>query len=807
MPYIGLSTKEAQDRIIQYGKNVFIEREKQSAFSTFLEEFKSPLIIMLIVAAIISFISGSTISGVLILVIILASSCIDFVISYKSQKAADALANQIMAKALVIRDGVEQEIPVSDIVPGDIAILQAGSVVPADGIVVEGHDFYTNESSLTGESAPVEKLIGAEVYLGSGVVSGRVKIEVQHTGYNTKFANIVALLQKQETPGEFERGIAQFSYLITRVVIFMTVFVFVVYAIKGQDIFESLIFALALAVGITPELLPMIIALNVSKASIRMSHKGVIVKKLSAIENFGGMNILCTDKTGTLTEDKITVVRCVDIQGNDSDELLQLAYIDSSFHTGSRSPLDEAIVQFKQFDISLYKKIDEIPFDFERRRDSIAFEGQGKRMLISKGSPESILDITVVTPEEKIKALALFESLSQQGYRVLGVAMKTLEAEQNTFSKQDEQKMQFGGFITFIDPPKQDVKEVLLDLEKRNIEIKVITGDHRLIAEQIASQVGLVSKGTVEASEVDSLSDEELSEVAEKNTLFVRVTPLQKNKLIAALQRKGNVVGYMGDGINDAPALRTADVGISVNNAVDVAKEAADIILLSKSLQQLVDGVVEGRRTLANTVKYITMAVSSNFGNMFSMTGASLVLPFLPMLPTQILLNNLLYESSQFALTFDNVDEDVLNKPHPWNISFIKKFMFVFGAMSSIFDFLAFFVLYKVFSLSGSGFQTGWFIESFASQTLVIFLIRSRFSIFSKNLMGSRAHKWVVISSWTAVIIAWIVALTSLGKVFGFATISTPAIAAIIGILIVYYIAVEITKYFFYRKFATEARA
>ncbi len=791
----GLTSAQVVERQKQYGKNQFIERERQSAFQTFLQEFKSPFIILLIIAALISFFSGATISAALIIFIVIASSIIDFSVSYKSQKAADALARQILPKAKVLRDDKELLIAVDEIVPGDLVLLEAGNIVPADGIVRDGHDFFTNESSLTGESVPVEKPIGSEVYLGSGVVSGRVTVEIQKTGYDTKFASIVALLQKEEEPSEFEKGIAQFSFLITKVVICMAVFVFAVYAFKDQPLLETIIFALALAVGITPELLPMIIALNVSKTSIRMSHSGVIVKKLSAIENFGGMNILCTDKTGTLTEDKISVVRCIDINEQDSASLLELAYVDSRFHTGTRSPLDEAIVEFKAFDLSSYKKIDEFPFDFERRRDSIVFEKDGERRLISKGAPEAMWEISTLNDEEKIKAKNLFEKLSGDGYRVLGVCTKKVSSSQTTYTKQDETNMQFVGYISFIDPPKSDVKKVLLELKQRNIEIKVITGDHRLIAERIATQVGLVSKGTIEGPALEALSDEELGTVAEAHTLFVRVSPLQKNRIIDALQKRGHVVGYMGDGINDAPALRTADVGISVNNAVEVAKEAADIILVEKSLERLVDGVVEGRKTFANTVKYITMAVSSNFGNMFSMTGASLFLPFLPMLPVQILLNNLLYESSQFALTFDTVDKDVLNTPHPWDIQFIKKFMIVFGALSSVFDFIAFYVLYKLFALTDGGFQTGWFILSFASQTFVIFFIRTKLPFFK----ATWPHPYVIVGSVGAISIAWIVALSPLGHYFGFMPISLPIISSIVGILIAYYVAVEIVKHFFYK--------
>ncbi|MCF7865335.1 MAG: magnesium-translocating P-type ATPase [Candidatus Pacebacteria bacterium] len=809
----GLTTIEAEKRQAAYGLNTFVEMRRQSAVSTFFEEFKNPLVIMLLCASAISFFSGSYVSSVLIIAIIIISSIINFVVSYKSQKSAEKLALQIQPKAIVIRDGKEIAMAVEYIVPGDIVRLEAGNIVPADGKVLASSDFFVNESSLTGESFPVEKIDAAEVYLGSGVVTGSATIEVVNTGVRTKFFDIVALLAKKEQPNEFERGIKDFSILITRVVIVMTVFVFLVNALLKHDILESLVFSLALAVGLTPELLPMIIALNVSKASIKMAKMGVIVKKLSAIESFGSMDILCTDKTGTLTEDRIALVRCVDLNNIESDEVFKLAYLTSYYHTGTKSPLDEAIVEYRNLQDENFKKFDEIPFDFERRRNSIVAEftddadankdtdagltNEPKHILISKGAPEQMLEVTTLTVEQKIKAMALFTELAESGYRVLAVASREMTENKDRYTPVDEKNLEFRGFIAFIDPPKQDVKEVLDELVRRGITIKIVTGDHGIIAEKVATEVGFTSIKMLESAEIDALSDEELAHKAEETNIFARVTPAQKNRIIEALKSRSHVVGYMGDGINDAPSLRTADVGISVSNAIDVAKEAADIILVNKSLKQLIDGVVEGRRTFANTTKYINMAISSNFGNMFSMTGASMFLPFLPMLPVQLLLNNLLYESSQFALTFDNVDEEILNKPKPWDLGFIKKFMIVFGSISSVFDFLTFFVLYKIFSLTGSSFQTGWFIESFATQTLVIFIIRTQRSIFSAKW----AHPLVTLASVGAVVVAWYIALTAVGNIFGFTTIPFKYLVCIAGIVGVYLVVVEIAKKYFYSNY------
>lgn len=791
----GLTTKEAEERLIKYGPNTLVERHHQSAVTTFFQEFKSPLILMLLCASAISFFSGSYISSVLIVIIIIISSIINFIVSYKSQKSAEKLALKIQPKTTAIRDGKEFQIAVEYLVPGDLVKIEAGNIIPADGKVLRASDFFVNESSLTGESFPIEKPNNSEVFLGSGVVTGSSLVEVMKTGATTKFYNIVSLLSKKEQPNEFERGIKNFSLLITRVVIVMVVFVFLINALLKHDIIESLIFSLALAVGLTPELLPMIIALNVSKASIKMSKMGVIVKKLSAIESFGSMDILCTDKTGTLTEDRIALVRCVDIDNIESDEVFKLAYVTSNFHTGTKSPLDEAIIQYRELHDDQYIKFDEIPFDFERRRNSIVAKYENRHILISKGAPEQMLDVSNLNHVQKVQAMALFTELATSGYRVLAVATREIAEQKEKYTRHDEKNLEFKGFIAFIDPPKQDVKEVLDELVQRGISIKIITGDHGIIAEKVATEVGFKLIKMLESSEIDNLSDTELALKAEKTNIFARVTPVQKNRIIEALKSRGHVVGYLGDGINDAPSLRTADVGISVNNAVDVAKEAADIILVNKSLKQLINGVVEGRKTFANTIKYITMAISSNFGNMFSMTAASIFLPFLPMLPAQLLLNNLLYESSQFALTFDNVDEEVLNKPKPWDLYFIKKFMLVFGSISSVFDFVTFFVLYKLFSLTESSFQTGWFIESFATQTLVIFIIRTQKNIFK----GKWAHPLVIIASIGAVIVAWYIALTHIGNIFGFTTIPYMYVIAITLIVLIYLIAVEIAKKYFYK--------
>lgn len=792
----GLTSNEAKKRLKEFGPNILVTRERQSALVTFLGQFKSPLIIMLLTASAISFFSGSYVSSILIATIILASAIISFVVSYKSQKSAEKLAQQIQTQATVRRDGVDIPVETACLVLGDIVVVEAGNIIPADGKVVEGSDFFVNESSLTGESFPIEKDVHGEVYLGSGVVTGQALIEVTATGVHTKFYSIMALLSKKEVPNEFEVGITKFSYMTAQVILAMTVFVFLMNAIFKHDILQSLTFSLALTVGFTPELLPMIIALNVSKASIVMAKKGVIVKKLSAIQSFGSMDILCTDKTGTLTEDKISLVHCVDADNKESAEVFKLAYMTSNFHTGTKSPLDTAIAEYHHVhhDAS-YTKIDEIPFDFERRRSSVVVASKKVYTLITKGAIEEVLAVSEITVAEKNKVMKLFTELSEGGYRVLAVATKKLAEKKERYGTEIEKALTFQGLVTFIDPPKKDVKKVLDELHRRGITIKIVTGDHGTITQKVATDVGFTDIVTLEGKAIEELSDEALAIAVEKTTIFARVSPIQKNRIIETLRTNGHVVGYMGDGINDAPSLRAADVGISVHNAVDVAKEAADIILVHKSLRQLIDGVLEGRRTFANTIKYITLAISSNFGNMFSMTGASLLLPFFPMLPAQLLLNNMLYESSQFALSFDYVDDEVLNKPKPWDLPFIKKFMVIFGSISSLFDFLMFFVLYKVFTLGSSGFQTGWFIESLATQMLVIFIIRTPKSIFKTKF----AHPLVTISSLVVVVIGWSIALSKLGTLFNFTPLPLPVLITITVIIFSYLFTIELYKKRFYR--------
>ncbi len=803
---LGLSSVEAARRIKQYGPNAIAESRQVSGLVEFLVRFKNPLVLILIFAAGISALTGDPVSATIIILIVLISVLLDFFNTYKSQRAAEELKEKVQILARVTRDGKIQEIPLWQIVPGDVVHMEAGDLVPADGKVLEGKDFFINESSLTGESFPVEKEPGAPLFLGTSGVSGTAVMEVEITGHKTKYSHIAESIGGGEQPTEFDRNITDFSYLIMKITFVLVIFIFLINALFKAAILESFLFSAALAVGLTPELLPMIIALNLSKGSLNMSKHGVIVKKLSAIQNFGSMDVLCTDKTGTLTEDRIVLMKYVDAKGETDEKIFDYAYISSTFRSGFNNPLDAAVKNYKKISTSHFSKIDEVPFDFERRRDSVVVESSAGKEIVSKGAPEGLWEIcdhykstkTKITPHLLKELEEEYKSLSQDGFRVLGVASKSIAESKKTYTKADESGMIFLGFIAFLDPPKKTVSETLKLLESYGITIKIITGDNDLVTKKIADEIQLPVAGILLGSEIEKMHDHELALKVEKTTIFSRVNPEQKKRIIIALQKNGHTVGYMGDGINDAPSLKAADVGISVNNAVNVAKDSADLILMHKSLHDLANGVIQGRSTFSNTMKYLMMALSSNFGNMFSMAGASLFFNFLPMLPTQILLNNLLYDSSQFTIPLDQVDIEDIKKPRKMNLKFIKEFMLVFGPLSSIFDFATFYLLYSVFKFSGSHFQTGWFMESLATQALVIFIIRTKKIPF----LQSNPSKYLALSVVLAVVLGWVVALSGFGAVFKFTSLPVLACLGIVLITAVYLVLVEFIKRRFYRRFA-----
>lgn len=807
-----LNEKEIEEKLAQFGFN---ELKKEKAFSTwnkFFSYFKNPLIIILIIAAAISGLTGQYKNSIIILLMVVLSIILNFYQEKKSSKAAEKISKRLATKCLVWREGKKKEILAKFLVPGDIIFLSAGDIIPADGEILEADDFFVNESSLSGESFPKEKSLvlgDKNIFSGTNVVSGFATAVIKLTGANTEFGKISSKLTQKEEANAFEKGIKNFGFLIIKIIIFIVLIIFLINALRQKDLIDSLIFSIAVAVGVTPELLPMIMSVNMAKGSINMSKKGVIVKRLNAIPDFGSMDILCTDKTGTLTKDQITLVKYLNLDGQEQDEVFSLAYINGYFETGIKSVLDEAIMRFKKLSLKDVIKIDEIPYDFIRRRSSIVFEKEQQRFLVSKGAPEEIFKNStkaILKGKEKdfnseLQSLAnkLYDSLSQEGYRVLAIAQKKLNSEErNIYSPKDEEGLTLMGLVAFFDPPKEGAAQTLKEMAHHGVEIKILTGDSPLVAQKVCEDLDLEIKGVIngENFDINKLSEEALLLKAKNNTIFARFSPMQKEKIIQVLKKSGATVGYLGDGINDAPSLKAADVGISVENAVDVAKESADIILMRKSLRELMDGIIEGRKTFGNTMKYLMMGLSSNFGNMFSMIGASLFLPFFPMLPGQILLNNLLYDSSQVAIPLDKVDTSYLKKPKHWDMKFIRRFMYIFGPISSLFDFLTFFLLYKIFSLSGGAFQAGWFIESLATQVLVIYIIRTQKIPFFK----SRPSRYLLLSTLGIIILGFVLTLKPLGLFFGFEALPFKIIGALILVVLAYLLAAEITKMFFYKK-------
>jgi len=817
----GLTTRQAEVNRALYGQNDISLARKRPVILQYLDHFKNLLVIILLIAAAISIIAGEVVNAAIIFFIVLASVTLDFFQEYKAGNAAELLKQKILTMVSVYRDGELQELPITGLVPGDVITLSAGSIIPADARVLVSRDFYVNQSALTGEPYPVGKSAGAAdpaiplaeaenyLFLGTSVVSGTATAIVTKTGVATEFGKVAKTLVERPPETEFERGLRYFSYLMSKIVFFLVIFVFFINALFRHGILESLLFSVALAVGMTPELLPMILSLNLSKGAIALSDKGAIVRHPESIQNFGSMDVLCTDKTGTLTENQISLVRHLDTEGNDSEDVLFYSYINSYFDAGLKSPLDEAILRFRHIGIEDYLKVDEIPFDFIRRRVSVIVTRGNERILVSKGAPEEIFrlctaaerdgKIAPLSPAGIEKISALYETQSTNGFRTLAVCYRHIPDDQGQFSVNDEKEMILVGLITFIDPPKESARESVQLLGGSGIELKILTGDNELVTKKTCELIGLPVKGVLTGTEIEQMDVQTLSRIVEHVTIFSRMTPAQKNRVMNALKKNGHVVGYMGDGINDAPSIREADVGISVVNAVDIARESADIILLKNDLRILNDGVLEGRKTFGNTMKYILMGTSSNFGNMFSVAGASLFLKFLPMLPVQILLNNILYDVSQSTIPTDNVDESYIRSPKKWDIEYIKKFIMVFGPISSLFDFLTFFILLVVFAADASLFQTAWFIESICTQTLVIFVIRTRLVPF----YDSRPSRPLIISTVLIVLVACILPFTVIGSLFGFVRPPLIFYGVMAGLVVGYIILVELVKRWFYQKYSS----
>ena len=817
----GLSSKEARHRLRISGPNTFQDSPKRSLLVQFLTRFKNPLVIILLVASTISLLTQEFAGFAIINIIVILSVTLDFIQEYRAERAAEHLREMVAVHATVVRDGNTHAIAVKNLVPGDLVLLAAGNLVPADGRVIEARDLFVNQSVLTGEPYPVEKQPGEispgetdlqnarnAVFMGTSVTSGTAKMLVCRTGNNTAIGQIAEYVGRQRAPTSFELGTRRFGLMIMRLTFFLVLFVLLVNALFHRPLLESLLFAIALAVGLTPELLPMVVTVTLSRGALRMARKKVIVKRLASIQNLGSMDILCTDKTGTLTEAHIRLAQHLDVLGHDSGKVLQLAYLNSHFTSGFRNPLDAAILEHQQIDVTAWKKIDEVPFDFERRCVSVLLDNGSSRILVAKGAPENIFhsstryedsggNVRELDPAMLHSLQKQYEALGEEGLKVLGVAWRDITRDSDSVARDDEKNLVFAGFVAFYDPPKRSAAVALSALAGSHVQLKIITGDSEQVAKHLCTQLGITVTGVLKGVQIATMDDSALQAGVESVNLFCRATPGQKSRVIQALRARGHVVGYLGDGINDAPPLHSADVGLSVDSAVDVAKDAADMILLKHDLNVLHDGVVEGRRTFANIMKYIMMGTSSNFGNMFSMAGASLFLPFLPMLPTQILLNNILYDISEVAIPLDSVDAEAIEKPRHWDTDFIRNFMVVVGAVSSIFDFLTFYVLLEIMHADMALFQTGWFVESLATQVLVIFVIRTRGSPFA-----SHPHPLLATTSIAVVVLAALLPFIPIGAYFGFVQLPVQFFLILGGMVVAYLLLVQRVKRFFYLRLA-----
>lgn len=816
----GLRSEEVQARLEQFGFNEPASTQRYSFVADLMHVFMNPLVLILVVSAVVSAISGDAVDAAIIGIIVFLSGIIDFTQTYRSQRAIEQLRNRVAPTATVLRDGEWKEIPRRNVVPGDIVRLSAGDLVPADSRLLIARDLYVQQAALTGESLPAEKEATGEpasakadaqnmVFLGTSIVSGTATAEVTATGPRTAFGDIAARLAARAEETAFDHGLKNFSQLLARTVLFLVLFILFASLVRHRDPLQSLMFAVALAVGLTPEFLPMITSVTLSKGAVAMARRKVIVKHLSSIQNLGSLDILCSDKTGTLTSGTVSLDRSLDPFGNESPHSLELAWLNSHFETGIHSPLDEVILQHAPASSGDAGKCDEIPFDFERRRLSVVVERQSKRILITKGAFEGILPllsgyelegaVKPITPDTINRIQQANNELSVQGFRLLAVAYAEVPVRAD-YSVADERNLILAGFLTFSDKPLPDAAEVLSSLKKDGVEVKVISGDNDRVTSHVCAQVGLDAGHIVTGDELDRITDPALARVAEQTRAFARISPVQKNRILLALKHHGHAVGFMGDGINDAPSLHAADVGISVPSAADVAREAADVILIEPGLRVLHDGIIEGRKAFGNVMKYLLMGTSSNFGNVLSMAVSSLFLPFLPMLPTQILLNNLLYDLGQLTIPTDNVDETYLDKPQRWDISIIRDFMVWIGPVSSLFDFLTFYVLLHFFRASQAQFHTGWFVESLATQTLVLFVIRT-----AKNPFRSRPSVPLAATCLAVVAIGTYLPFSRLATMLGFTPLPGSYLLYVLIVTAVYLMLVEVAKRILLREHASQA--
>ncbi len=817
----GLSSQEAALRLLRYGANDAAAPKRVPAWRRFMRLLANPLVIILLLASALSAATGDVASFVIIASIVLLSVLLDFAQESQAQNAVDALRQQVALRADVRRDGAEASLPVVQLAPGDIVRLTAGDMVPADGVLLSSREFFVNQALLTGESFPVQKHAAEHgdpateiseasnvALAGTSVIAGSAVQLICRTGRRTTLGQLADTLIAKPPPTSFEIGLRRFSMLILRITLVLVLLVMAESMAFHRPWIDALIFALALAVGLTPELLPMIMTITLARGAVRLSHQRVIVKTLPAIHNLGAMDVLCTDKTGTLTEARIALTRHVDITGKDSDRVLTLAWLNSHFESGLKSPLDDAILAHGTIDASLWRKIDEVPFDFERRRVSVLVERDGVRTLILKGAPEDVIRICtsvevpdgpeILTDELRAELGTLFDQLSAQGFRLLGIASRAEPPDQEKAVLADEKGLTFAGFAVFLDPPKASAKAALAQLAAAGLAVKVLTGDNELVARHLCRELGFDPGKVLTGTELAAMTDEALIGRLGEARLFCRVTPQQKLRVIMALKRIGQTVGFLGDGINDAPALHAADVGISVDSAADVAKAAADIILLEQDLGVVHAGVMEGRRTIVNTGKYILMASSANFGNIFSMVLAGLILPFLPLLPIQVLLTNLIYDFAQTGLPLDHVDPEAIERPIHWDIRLIERFMIVIGPISTLFDVATFAVLLLLFHADEALFRTGWFVESLVTQILMIFAVRTR-----RRLFASRPHRAVAGLAFGATALALALPfLPAISQWFGFVHLPASYFAFLLVVVAAFLLMTELVKRVFYARVA-----
>lgn len=823
----GLGGPEAARRLGVYGPNSLAGRARHVSFGILLSQLRSPLVLILVFAAMVSLLVGDYSDGLIIGFIVLGSAFLSFYQEYRATAAVEALRSRVSQQAIVIRDGIPCTIPASEIVPGDIFELKAGDLVPADSVLIEARELHVVQSALTGESFPVQKSPQTSakqaglserlnvLFMGTSIRSGTARAIAVVTGRGTEFGAIASELEREEGETAFSQGIRRFGYLMSQAMFAIVLVVFAVNIALDRHLLDSLMFSVALAVGLTPQMLPAIISVTLSSGARRMAAQGVIVKRLGSIENLGSMDVLCTDKTGTISVGVVKLTEALSVNFEASERTMFNASLNATFQAGLNNPMDDAIVEASKAtgaDLSGYRKVDEIPYDFTRKRLAVVVEQAGRpgtRSMIVKGAFDNVVSICThcedgdtVTDLDVARLDVLrrqFEAWGSQGYRVLAVAARPVP-DRPAYGRDDERDMVLLGFLLFSDPPKPDAKLVLNELRRRGVATKVITGDNRYVATHLAGEVGLNVKHILTGSEIAGLTHEALVHRVRKTDLFAEVDPNQKERIVNAFRQAGHVVGYLGDGINDATALKSADIGISVDQAVDVAKEAADMVLMQRDLNVLCAGIDDGRKIFANTMKYISITTSANFGNMISMAVASMFLPFLPLLAKQILLNNFLSDIPALAIADDNVDSDMIARPHHWDISYIRQFMIIFGLISSVFDFLTFGLLFWVFHANEAVFQTGWFMESLITELLVLFVIRTRKPFFRSN-----PGRLLLVSSAVVTALAILLPYLPFAADLGFRPLPLALVAMLLAIVVCYVVVTELAKSRFFAWQAKQA--